>query len=714
MPSPMFPMRKGSRMGAAAVILVVVFVAASFGAGTAATREPTPDPNFAIDLAPRPCAFEGRDNYEREVYRREGWSGPNYERYPGSCRRLRFSYGPILVKPGQNDVLLGPVTVEKPSRDGFITRFKPNLVRADGTVPPVEQVHLHHGTWLSAPSYGTGPFFAAGEEKTIAPFPKGYGLPINSSDQWVLLYMVHSAVTQPMETYITYDIDFVPRDDGERIGIKPAYPLWMDVRPSGYPVFNVQRSFGGADGKCTWPTERCAAFDPWGKKIVGQGKPGNGKGQDYTLPAKGKSFGVHKNFTGGTIIGIGGHLHPGGLQNEIDLIRPKGELVRVRVKSKRRRKCAKRRKSRRGKKSASKRSKCRKKKKAKRRKRARSSSATTARKKKKARSKRRRAKCKRTKRKAKRRRARKSSVTIARKKKKSKRRKRACRKPKAKYTYKRVHKVRIYTGQAKYWDRKDKSKWGGPPTSWDFSMPVIGEPYWGVRVKPGDVLRSNATYDTKIQATYENMGIVVALIAPDTASGKATGANINPFKADKDRSDGCKSGGLKARGRKLCDKGVVTHGHYRENGNASGPFGTLNAATGARTGQVLIGDFLYAPGDLSTVASTGIPKVKLGTNLRFTNLDGGTIYHSVTSCKYPCRGPTGAAFPLADGRTSAGRMLDFDSSQLGYGTPAIGPAKNTVNWRLPVSQEAGYKSGETITYFCRIHPFMRGAFKVTK
>ena len=73
----------------------------------------------------------------------------------------------------QNDVLIGPVTIEKPMRDGYITRFKPNLVRADGTVPPVEQVHLHHGTWLSEPSYGSGPFFAAGEEKTIAPFPQG-------------------------------------------------------------------------------------------------------------------------------------------------------------------------------------------------------------------------------------------------------------------------------------------------------------------------------------------------------------------------------------------------------------------------------------------------------------------------------------------------------------------------------------------------------------
>src|SRR5207248_1028764 len=81
----------------------------------------------------------------------------------------------ITVKPGQNDVLVTPVTIEKPNQDGYITRFKPNLVDQNGNVPPVEQIHLHDGTWLSEPSYGSGPFFAAGEEKTIAPIPRGYG-----------------------------------------------------------------------------------------------------------------------------------------------------------------------------------------------------------------------------------------------------------------------------------------------------------------------------------------------------------------------------------------------------------------------------------------------------------------------------------------------------------------------------------------------------------
>jgi plastocyanin len=106
--------------------------------------------------------------------------------------------------------------------------------------------------------------------------------------------------------------------------------------------------------------------------------------------------------------------------------------------------------------------------------------------------------------------------------------------------------------------------------------------------------------------------------------------------------------------------------------------------------------------------------VKLGSKLGFTNLDGGTIYHTVTSCAFPCLGPTGTAFPLADGKTSTGRQLDFDSGELGLGTPEIGPAKETLNWEIPVTSQNGYKPGEVVTYFCRIHPGMRGAFEVTR
>jgi hypothetical protein len=561
---------------------------------------PRPEPGAAVDLLPRPCALEGNDRYERQFYKAEGWKGPDYERYPGDCTRLRFSYGPIHVKPGQNDVLVEPVKIEKPLRDGYITRFEPNLVRPDGTVPPTEQVHLHHGTWLSYPEYGSGPFFAAGEEKTIAPFPRGYGMPVRATDTWLLLYMVHSAIQEPMELYITYDVDFIPEANAEKLGIKPAYPVWLDVRPSGYPVFNTQRDFGGKDGTCTWPKEKCAEFDPWGNEYVGQGKPGNRKGEDLRLPQKGERLGRIESFSGGTLIGIGGHVHPGGLQNEIDLVRGK-------------------------------------------------------------------------------------------------------------------KKERIYTGRAAYWKRKGRPRPGGPPTSWDFSMRVTGLPYWGVDVKPGDKLRSNVTYDTTRQSTYENMGISVTLLVPNGENGKPQAPGVNPFRAPHDRSKACKSGGLEAKRPTLCDQGLrPTHGPLPENNNYGDAQGSWEAKTGSPTSNVAIANFLYEPGDFSTIEMTGVPTVKLGDTLDFYNFDGTAIYHTVTSCGFPCLGPTGTSYPLSDGETSIGRPVDFDSSELGIGAPAIGPAKQRLDWGLPVTKDEGFKPGEVVTYFCRIHPSMRGAFEVTK
>jgi plastocyanin len=604
---------------------------------------PTPEPNAAVTIAPRPCALETDDTYEKKMYELEGWDAPSYERYPGKCQRMRFAYGPIHVKPGQNDVLVEPVTIQKPLQDGYITRFKPNLVLPDGTVPPVEQVHLHHGTWLSQPEYGSGPFFAAGEEKTIAPFPRGFGMPVKGSDTWLLLYMVHSAVQQPMEVFITYDVDFVTQAAGDELGMKPAYPVWLDVRPSGYPVFNVQRQYGGMDGVCQWPREECAAHDPFGQEFTGQGKPGNGQGQDFELPKEGAEFGRSGPFKGGTLIGIGGHLHPGGLTNDIDLVRPGGEDVTTVKRSR---------------------------------------------------------KCKRVK-------TRKRTRSGKRKYKKK------CRIVRRKVTV-RKDTTRIYTGEAVYWNPADKSKGGGPPTSWDFSMRVTGLPYWGVHLKPGDKLRSNATYETTIQSSYENMGIAVSLFVPNDENGKPQAPGVNPFQAPLDSSEGCRSGGIRAKKPRVCDRGLPTHGHYKENGNHSGPSGTWNAQTGSPTNEVGVVNFQFLPGDLSLVSMTGVPTVKLGQKLRFTNLEGGAIYHTATSCAFPCLGPTGAAFPLADGQASTGRPLDFDSSEMGVGVPAIGAAKQDLTYELPVTEDRGFKPGETVTYFCRVHPGMRGAFEVTE
>ncbi len=581
-------------------LLATAVACATIGLPGANATPPTPEPNFAATVLPRPCTPQPGDVQEAAWAEREGWQGPEFERYPGACQRLRFRYGPFTVKPGQNDVLVEPIRIEKPLYDGYLTRFAPDLVRAeDGTVPPIEQVHLHHAVWITEPTYGEGTAFTfAGEEKTAFSLPRGYGLPVKGSDAWLILYMIHSAVPQPIEVYITYDVDYIAKPTGDAIGVQPAYPIWMDVRPGFYPVFNVERGYG-TGGRCTWPLQECAKLDPYGDVIGGQGSPPTKPGTDLRLPSRGSSLGRISNFQGGTLIHIAGHLHPGGLTNDIDLVR--GAQTR-----------------------------------------------------------------------------------------------------------------RIYTGEALYWDRTDQTQTGGPPTSWDFSQTVSALPYWGVRVQPGDVLRSNATYDTTIASVYEAMGIAVAYIVPDTPSGVPTAPGVDPFATPLDEGAGCPTGGLRADPQTLCNRGWMTHAHLPENDNYGGAAGTLTATAGQATSKVAITGFTYLPGDLSMAAVTGVPTVSLGTSLTFTNSDAfANVYHTATSCAFPCLGPTGTSFPVPNGVTSLGRSLDFDSAQLGVGIPTVSAAKNEITWSLPVTIDSGYAPGEVVTYFCRIHPFMRGAFEVT-
>jgi plastocyanin len=100
--------------------------------------------------------------------------------------------------------------------------------------------------------------------------------------------------------------------------------------------------------------------------------------------------------------------------------------------------------------------------------------------------------------------------------------------------------------------------------------------------------------------------------------------------------------------------------------------------------------------------------VKAGQALTFTNLDATTAigaqesaYHTITACKAPCTATTGIAYPLADAK------VQFDSGELGFGPPGFTPAANRNVWSTPKRLNPG-----TYTYFCRIHPYMRGSFRV--
>ena len=492
-----------------------------------------------------------------------------------SIEHLKFAAGPYRVTPGANLILLDSNHVPKPNQDGFMIRMQPNLRYAlpngkcCGKVPLTSIIHLHHGVWLSDGTAGEGegnsygglyPFMATGEEKTVYEFPAGYGYPIGAHDAWILNYMIHNLTARPAKVYITYSIDFVPTTSPLAAHMIPVHPIWMDVEDHHiYPVFNVMRH-SGRNGRFTFPD---MAKQPYGK-----GPPLN----EFTIDHA------------GTLIGTAGHLHPGGLYDDLDLIRagdqPRGGAIPGPVPDS----------------------------------------------------------------------------------------------------------VRLFRSQADYFDK-------GGPISWDMSMTATA-PDWRPTVEPGDVLRISATYESRRASWYEVMGIMVVWEAWGDMRG------VDPFT------------------HRLDERGHITHGHLPEN-NYHGGTAWIGvnplALPDCATKRVLIAGFRYLPGDFSSRGSGRcVPTISRGQSLTFVNEDANplgafsfsltpnpfylqSIFHTVTSCAKPCDLNYGISYPVANG------SIRFDSGQLGIGTPGVG----RLSWSTPKSLPPG-----TYTFFCRIHPWMRGVFRI--
>jgi hypothetical protein len=242
----------------------------------------------------------------------------------------------------------------------------------------------------------------------------------------------------------------------------------------------------------------------------------------------------------------------------------------------------------------------------------------------------------------------------------------------------------IFRSEAKYYEPAGA-------VSWDASM-TFTKPDWRVAVRKGDTLSVSTTYDTSRASWYEVMGIIDPL-------WYTTATDI---------------GGRDPFTQPIDWHGVVTHGHLPENDNHGGTGRPVlpdarDMRAGAQIPLVDIKDFVYALGDLTRPGTLSRPPtVRQGGTLTFRNLDSSkgqdpalAIYHTITSCKVPCDKATGIAYPLADGKAT------FDSGELGYGPRQATAAANRIEWKTPKSLSPG-----TYNYFCRVHPFMRGAFRV--
>ena len=221
---------------------------------------------------------------------------------PRDVQRLTYRY-PLDLRPGTNIIKIR-LGVPKPAGPGYIVRFKPNLVRRDGSVPPTDKIHLHHAVWLNLGKRNVSQpglpeiFAASGEEKTIINLPRPYGYPVEPGDRWVLNDMIHDLTNRGMRLYLTWTVDFVPADSALGRRLRPVKIAWMDVMGgNAYPVFDVLRG-SGTNGRFTFPNQQPGAYAAFGQPL--------------------NRWRVDR---AGTLVGCYGHVHPGGLYTDLRLRR---------------------------------------------------------------------------------------------------------------------------------------------------------------------------------------------------------------------------------------------------------------------------------------------------------------------------------------------------------------------------------------------------------
>lgn len=243
---------------------------------------------------------------------------------------------------------------------------------------------------------------------------------------------------------------------------------------------------------------------------------------------------------------------------------------------------------------------------------------------------------------------------------------------------------RIFRSRMKYFDPGGRISWNMAQTA----TPAD----WRIKLKPGDVVYMSSTIDTSKASWRESMGVFPMLVY----SGNDIGG-VDPFH----------------EGASWPQSGKVTHGplptERRSDGYPSSLPDPRSLPSGPKVSSpVAIQGFRYQLGDFSNPAAAARPPViARGQRLTFVNLDYKAfrepVMHTITACRAPCNASSGVSYPLENQSTSA----DFDSGQLGLALQNLPSASGRTSWSTPANLPTG-----TYTFFCRLHPFMRGAFRV--
>jgi polyvinyl alcohol dehydrogenase (cytochrome) len=526
----------------------------------------------------------------------------------GTTSTYTWYFGPYTVPQGHD---MNRVDFELPAQNGFLLSVEPSMRRvADLSEPSHMEGHIHHAHWFAADpgneedNYTQGNtewIFGNGDEETRGDFqersaadPNGpvYGQYIKQGNPQLMIYMLHNKTAAPLEVYIVLDVTFA---HGTPEQLKEATKReYHDVAGILFgQTYDVPRDAGG-DGKHEYATE-------------------SGRVEEWT------------STVDGTIIGMGGHLHPGGMSLKVENYGQKDDPCPDDGKG--------------------------------------------------------------------------------------------------------------YGGTTLL---NSDAIFRQAPLSEDFQMEVT-HPGFRAPIRKGDRLRISATYENKDHAWYavmEHLGVYVDERQPP--QGKCTkkvigvpdGAQASTEQTtETKRVRTCRKvrvKGTRKRRTRCTTKTVRTKVQRKVTTLPVDPEdGVFNRAwrfhpdplCGERWGrpcelpengepkkvpanQVTIANFAYQPGNRTagSAAPGEIATVKQGQSLVLVNADQpANIRHTVTTCPWPCNGPYLGNYPLPDGRWDSD-TLGFDAVDGGNPNPRAETPKDLAKGRY--------------AFFCRIHPWMRGAFEV--
>ena len=213
---------------------------------------------------------------------------------PAGTQRKVIDYGPYGIpgappttNPGEerhghaHTGNMFQLFAEKPCTNCYITGMKADLVNLDGTQAgwsTDSQLHhmvLFNMSWGRQDATCAGSFlgflgerfFASGDERTPLPTQPGYGYYVSWFDNWTMIYELANHNTTPQNVKIRMTYDWVPATTP---GMKKLDPVWFDIDQCGFSQYS--RPAGKSTRNWTWTVNR---------------------------PGK--------------VIGVGGHLHDGGV-----------------------------------------------------------------------------------------------------------------------------------------------------------------------------------------------------------------------------------------------------------------------------------------------------------------------------------------------------------------------------------------------------------------